>query len=79
MPLFSYLQKQRKYNVQRTFEIIVIDDAVLFTPIQFDKDGRTKRLTKSPFIITNIYTSQGRAMYENYIMTWDSSEIIMTE
>jgi len=69
----------RKYNTQRTFEIIVIDDAVLFTPIQFDKDGKTKRLTKAPFTITNIYTNQGKAMLENYIMTWDSAEGIMTE
>ncbi len=64
----------RKYNIQRTFEIILIDDAVLFTPIQFDKDGRTKRLTKSSFTVTNVYTSQGAAMLNIFLSAWESAD-----
>ncbi len=66
----------KKYNTQRTFEIIVVDDAVLFAPIQFDNKGKTKKLTKSPFTITNIDTSQGRIMLENFNMAWDKAEEI---
>ncbi len=66
----------KKYMTQRTFEIIIIDDAVLFTPIRFDCQGRTVRLTKSSFTITNIYTSQGKTMLENFIAIWESAENI---
>lgn len=67
----------RKYHIQRTFEIIIVDDAVLFTPIQFDKTGKAIRLTKSSFTITNIYTNQGKSMLDNFLTIWNTSlEII---
>mgnify|MGYP006287199283 CR=1 FL=1 len=66
----------RKYHIQRTFEIIIVDDAVLFTPIQFDETGKAVRLTKSSFTITNVYTNQGKSMLDNFLNTWNTSKII---
>ncbi len=64
----------RYYGRPRAFSIVVVDDAILFRPIEYDSNGKAKRLTKSSFTLTSTSTSVGKSLEENFIAIWDSSK-----
>lgn len=62
----------RFYNFQRSISFIIIDDAVLFRPIEYDKNGIAKKLTKASFSMTSVSTSQGEILLSNFEEFWKS-------
>ncbi len=62
------------YNIQRTTEIIIIDDAVLYSQIRIDSDGRALKLTKSHFRLTSIYTDDGKFNLNQFENFWNCSQ-----
>lgn len=66
----------RKYCTQRVASVVVVDDAVLFSPVRFSPDGRAERLTKAPFTIINASTPLGRELCNTFMNTWDAAKQI---
>lgn len=60
----------RFYDFQRAFSYIIVDDAILFRPIEYDDNGFTKRLTKASFTLTSTTTSDGKILLENFEKYW---------
>lgn len=63
----------RFYSIQRPYEIIIADDAVLYTPITYDISGRAKILTKASFKMTTVFTAEGNTILENFSEVWNAS------
>lgn len=66
----------RKYSTTRVASIIVVDDAVLFSPVRLSPDGRAKKLTKAPFTIMNVSTPLGEELRDSFQIMWDSGRSI---
>lgn len=63
----------RKYTTLRVASIVVVDDALLFSPVRLSPDGRAERLTKAPFTIINASTPLGRELSDSFMNTWDAA------
>lgn len=63
----------RFYSTHRTVSLIVVDDAVLFTPIDVTEDGRTKPLTKCGFSVVDCRLSLGRNLLNRFLETWKAA------
>ena len=66
----------RMYDVQRTTVCMVVDDAVLYSPISVDEKGRAKKLTKSPFTVINANTEFGKELIDMFNSHWCCSNPI---
>ena len=66
----------RMYDVQRTTVCMVVDDAVLYSPISVDEMGRAKKLTKSPFTVINANSEFGKELIDIFISHWGCSNPI---
>lgn len=66
----------RKYTTMRIASIIVMDDAVLFSPIRLSSDGRAENLTKAPFTIMNTNISVGQSLCDSFLRYWESGKPI---
>ncbi|MFC1654337.1 hypothetical protein ACFL2F_00915 [Myxococcota bacterium] len=63
----------RKYSVHRTVSMIVVDDAVLYTPVKLDKNGRVQQLTKCAFNATSATSDFGASMVKLFLSHWENS------
>lgn len=64
----------RFYRSARNHHIIVCDDAVLFSPINLDKDGRAESITNSKFQIVDSGSSIGKDFIEQCEMVWANGD-----
>ena len=63
----------RQYDVFRTVATIIVDDAVIYSPILLDETGRVKSLTKAPFNIVSANSHFGKELIENFLGLWEKS------
>lgn len=61
------------YNKPRAFSMLIIDDAILFKAIEYEYNGKAKRLTRSSFTLTSTLTDMGRTLENNYESVWQIS------
>ena len=64
----------RLYDAQRTISMIVIDNAILYSPIKFNKAGKAKKLTKAPFSIVHANSKYGKEILDLFKTTWSTAE-----
>jgi hypothetical protein len=64
----------RKYALGRQHAMIIADDAVVYTRIEYDSDERAVPLTKAPFNVLNSTSIIGAELVEDFISTWEISE-----
>ena len=63
----------RTYKIVRPYSIVIVDEAIMFKPIEINEYGRVKRLTKSSFTLTNSTTSQGKSIEEYFLTVWNNA------
>lgn len=63
----------RRYRTARTVSLIVVDDAVLYTPIRLSQSGVAARLTKCGFTVCNAGSSLGGQLLADFASVWESS------
>ena len=66
----------RMYDVQRTMVSMIVDDAVLYSPVSINESGRAKKLTKAPFSVINANSEFGKELIEMFRSHWDCSNPI---
>ena len=64
----------RKYNFLRTIQIVIIDNAIAYSSIMVDSEGKVKRLTKAPFNIIDINSEYGKELLNNFLTKWKQSK-----
>ena len=63
----------RLYSMARTMNLMIVDDAVLFTPVQLSVDGRAKPLTKCGFSVVDCRLSLGKQLLGTFLEVWDAA------
>ena len=63
----------KKYHLQRSFSLLIIDDVVLYAPIEHSAHGIARKLTRVPFTMTTIHTSLGKTMIKNFFSVWGNA------
>jgi TIR domain-containing protein len=63
----------RTYNIHRTVSFVVVDSAVLYSPITLDEDGYARPLTKVPFTLANASRTFGRDLIASFDRLWDKT------
>lgn len=63
----------RIYDHQRTTTIVVVDDAVLYTPIKLTSAGVASRLTKCAFTVLSSGAPLGHELLESFLTAWRSA------
>lgn len=66
----------RMYDVNRTMVSMIVDDAVLYSPVSVNESGRAKKLTKAPFSVTNANSEFGKELIEMFNSHWKCSNPI---
>ena len=66
----------KMYDIQRTLICIIVDDAILYTPISLDELGRAKKLTKAPFSVINAKSEFGEELLKMFDSHWACSNPI---
>ena len=64
----------RTYKIHRQFSIVIVDNAVLYTPIETYCDGRAIKLTKCPFSIIGAELPNGKRLINIFNSAWDGGE-----
>lgn len=64
----------RMYDIQRTVTFFVIDDAVVYSPVTLDENGRAKKLTKAPFSVLNLNTEFGEELSNSFELIWKNAK-----
>ncbi|MHA1355442.1 MAG: TIR domain-containing protein [Candidatus Heimdallarchaeota archaeon] len=64
----------RKYNFLRTIQIVVIDNAIAYSSIIVDSEGKVRRLTKAPFNIIESDSEYGKELLDNFLIKWEQSK-----
>lgn len=62
----------REYKISRESASVIVDDAVLFTPIEHTPAGVTRRLTKCGFTMTDSTTSLGKSILADFETVWNA-------
>lgn len=62
------------YSCERTDEIIVVDNAIVYSHITYAPDEFPHPLTQSPFFILDIENPIGRKYYQNFENVWKNSK-----
>jgi hypothetical protein len=62
----------RRYSIFRASSIIIVDDAVLFSPVRISQDGKVEKLTKAPFTIMNADTPVGKELCNIFDSAWEN-------
>ncbi|MEL7059967.1 MAG: TIR domain-containing protein [Acidobacteriota bacterium] len=60
----------RLYSTSRTMAFLVVDDAVVFSPLSTDQDGRVLSLTKAPFTVLNSTSDFGEHLLNSFEDQW---------
>lgn len=63
----------RSYNGLRNTGMVIVDDAILYSPIQYDKDGCVEPLTKAPFNVVGIESLLGEDLEKSFLSCWNTS------
>jgi len=63
----------KAYDGLRNTGIVIVDDAILYSPIQYDKDGCVMPLTKAPFNIVGADSDLGKDLVKSFLSCWNSS------
>ena len=63
----------RAYNNHRQHEIVVVDNAVMFAPVDRDANGRAKRLTKCHFEVVDAGSPMGEELLNQFLSTWEKA------
>lgn len=63
----------RLSSIPRTMNMIVVDDAVLFAPVELSASGRAKALTKCGFSVVDCRLSLGKKFLGTFEEVWDSA------
>lgn len=66
----------RVYSTSRNFAIVIIDNTILFSKIDFDETGHAKSLTKKGFELVDVKDPVGKEMLNLFEETWSNSELI---
>ncbi len=66
----------RMYDVSRTMVCMIVDDAVLYSPVSMDESGRAKKLTKAPFSVINANSEFGKELIDMFKSHWNCSNPI---
>ncbi len=66
----------RAYNSHRHTALIVVDNTVLFLPIEREKSGKAKALTKCGFEIVDATLPIGEELVNHFLKTWENSKPI---
>ncbi len=64
----------RAYSGLRNTGIVIVDDAILYSPIQYAKDGCVEPLTKAPFSIVGSESELGKDLEKIFLSCWEVSE-----
>lgn len=70
----SFEEVSRSYNGLRNTGMVIVDDAILYSPIQYDKDGCVEPLTKAPFSIVGIDSYLGRDLERSFLSCWNNAQ-----
>ena len=68
----------RCYNSLRNTGMVIVDDAILYSPIQYDKNGYVEPLTKSPFNIVGSESNLGIDLEQSFLNCWQNSSKLVT-
>jgi hypothetical protein len=63
----------RSYKIQRDIAMIIVDNPVMFAPIERNVDGKVKRLTKRSFEVVDTNIPLGKELLNKFLLTWDSA------
>ena len=63
----------REYRSIRSFCIILVDDALIYTPVLRDENGIALKLTQSPFNLVDSNSKTGRQLLEEFEKQWEHS------
>jgi hypothetical protein len=63
----------RLYSIARTMNLMIVDDAVLFTPVELSANGRAKPLTKCGFSVVDGRLSLGKRLLGTFLEVWDAA------
>lgn len=69
----DFQEISRKYSGLRNTGMVIVDDAVLYSPIQYDKDGCVEPLTKAPFSIVGTGSRLGSDLERSFLSCWKTS------
>jgi hypothetical protein len=64
----------RSYRVGRPKCVMVVDDAVLCSPIKIDKSGRVAPTTGTPFSIVNAQSGCGKGVLAEFLTQWKEGD-----
>ena len=68
----NYLSCFKKYDFQQLKRIIILDDVVLYAPVEFEK-GNVKHFTKSKFKVYTANSAIGIDLIHEFNKIWDIS------
>lgn len=63
----------RVYSIYRATAMVVVDNAVLFAPIDFDPAGKAQALTNHSFQIVDVNLALGASLMSYFLKTWETS------
>ncbi len=66
----------RTYAIQRPVSSIIADDAVLYTLIQLEPDGKASKLTKCAFTVVNAHSPTGEELTKEFTNLWETGKPI---
>jgi hypothetical protein len=68
----------RVYSTHRATALLVVDNTVLFTPIEYGPSGRARALTRFRFQAVDSTTPLGQRLLANFHTTWDAASPVST-
>ena len=69
----------RAYSLQRTSAAMIVDDAVLYTPVHMTSTGSAAPLTKGGFSVVNSRAALGKEIKEEFKATWEAGRVLTEE
>ena len=66
----------RAYQCHRTTFSIVVDNVVLFTPVEYSESGKVKRLTKTRFEAIDARLPFGEELVQRFSTTWNCGNLL---
>jgi hypothetical protein len=58
------------YSIPRTVSFLVVDNAVLYSTLALDEEGRSKSLTSARFTLVDALAPLGNDMVTNFEIMW---------
>lgn len=67
----------RFYSCEREAEIIIVDNAIIYSHVLFDDDDLPKPFTNAPFYIVDIENALGKKYFQLFLDAWEESSSII--